>query len=562
MTRTAPEWARGMRALATLAIAPATLKGMTVRARPGPARQAFENALSVLPLPLRRIHPGLSDTQLFGSLDIAASLANGRMIRGTGIADKQAALVMPMAERLQPQLAARLSQLLDTGAEHALVMLDEGADADECAPLTLRERLPFSVDLSEVKASEAIARLPAPADLDAARDRVATVTTDPDHERQLVLLADRLGIESLRAPLLALYTARALAALDGEDCTTDTHIREAVTLVYPSRATQFPQQDTPEDTAEDRQTEPEAPDDAAETEDQGQTDLPEEMLIEAVRACLPDDLLARFARDDANRNDGHGSGAGSRRTGNRRGRPLSPRPGRPDGRSRIDVVATLRAAAPWQPLRRKARPKGPTLIIHPSDIRLQRFEDRSDRLVIFAVDASGSAAMARMAEAKGAVELLLAQAYAKRDQVALIAFRGQTSDVLLSPTRSLVQAKRQLAGLPGGGGTPLASGLQNAFELAHHGRRRGFSPSVAFLTDGRANIALDGTPGREPARRDARIVARHLRLLGLPAVVIDTAARPGDEGIALADWLAADYLALPRADAGRICAATDKALNG
>lgn len=351
MTRTAPDWARGMRALATLAVAPATLKGMTVRAWPGPARQAFENALSV--------------------------------------------------------------------------MLDEGADADECAPLTLRERLPFSVDLSEVKAGEAIARLPAPADLDAARDRVATVTTDPDHERQLVLLADRLGIESLRAPLLALDTARALAALDGED-----------------------------------------------------------------------------------------------------------------------------------------RPKGPALIIHPSDIRLQRFEDRSDRLVIFAVDASGSAAMARMAEAKGAVELLFAQAYAKRDPVALIAFRGQTSDVLLSPTRSLVQAKRPLAGLPGGGGTPLASGLWNAFELAHHGRRRGFCPSVAFLTDGRANIALDGTPGREPARRDARIVARHLHLLGFPPVVIDTAARPGDEGIALAGWLAADYLALPRADAGRICAATEKALNG
>ena len=87
------------------------------------------------------------------------------------------------------------------------------------------------------------------------------------------------------------------------------------------------------------------------------------------------------------------------------------------------------------------------------DIRLRRYEERSDRLLIFTVDASGSAALARLAEAKGAIEILLAEAYARRDHVCLIAFRGTEAELLLPPTRSLVQTKRRLAGLPGGGGT-------------------------------------------------------------------------------------------------------------
>jgi len=108
------------------------------------------------------------------------------------------------------------------------------------------------------------------------------------------------------------------------------------------------------------------------------------------------------------------------------------------------------------------------VIVRPADIHLSRYETRRDRLLIFTVDASGSAALARLAEAKGAVELLLAQAYARRDQVALVAFRGDGAETLLPPTRSLVQAKRRLAGLPGGGGTPLAAGLLAAGEMAAH----------------------------------------------------------------------------------------------
>jgi magnesium chelatase subunit D len=170
--------------------------------------------------------------------------------------------------------------------------------------------------------------------------------------------------------------------------------------------------------------------------------------------------------------------------------------------------------------------------------------------------------MARLGEAKGAIELLLAEAYARRDHVALIAFRGEGAELLLPPTRSLVQTKRRLAGLPGGGGTPLAHGLQAAMELAHQARARGMTPTLALLTDGRANIALDGTANRERAGEDATRLARALRATGTPAVVIDTATRPQEALRALAGALDAPYIALPRADAHRLSTAVSAALTG
>ena len=185
--------------------------------------------------------------------------------------------------------------------------------------------------------------------------------------------------------------------------------------------------------------------------------IPEEILLEAVKAILPTDLLAQLTASKAPRRTASAGGTGAAKRGNRRGRPLPSRPGALDGEQRIDMVATLRAAAPWQPVRAKQQPDRTGLHIRPDDIRIRQFEEKSDRLLIFAVDASGSAAMTRLAEAKGAIELLLAEAYARHDQVALISFRGEAAEVLLPPTRSLVQTKRRLGALPGGGGTPLAA---------------------------------------------------------------------------------------------------------
>jgi magnesium chelatase subunit D len=157
-----------------------------------------------------------------------------------------------------------------------------------------------------------------------------------------------------------------------------------------------------------------------------------------------------------------------------------------------------------------------------------------------------------MAEAKGAIEGLLADCYVRRDQVAVLAFRGTTAELVLPPTRSLVRARRGLAGLPGGGGTPLATGIDAVAALADRVRRSGSTPVVVMLTDGRANVARDGTGGRARAHEEALAAARALRAQGGSVLLIDTAVRPDPAAQALALAAGARYLALPQADAATL----------
>ncbi|OWU72318.1 magnesium chelatase [Marinibacterium profundimaris] len=544
--------------MAALAVDPA-LKGLTLRVRAGPVRTALDHALTALPGPMHRIHPALSDEALFGGIDVTASLAAGRQVRSGGLAAGPAILLLPMAERVPPGLAARLAQLLDSGTGHRLILLDEGADAEECAPACLRERLAFATDLTALRHDETTGGLPAPADLDAARQLLPRVTAPPEAAATLTGLAVRFGIDSLRAPLLALRAARALAALNDRAAIGDDDLRRAAELVYAPRATCLPE-------APPEPPDPPAPDDDRPDDEaaDGQTEhldrIPDEILVEAVRTCLPPELLNGLHRHPTR--TATGSGAGARRKGNRRGRPLPARPGRPDGRARIDLLATLRAAAPWQTLRRRARPDGPHIHIHPADIRLKRCEDRSDRLLVFLVDASGSTAMTRLAEAKGAVELLLGQAYARRDHVALIAMRGTGAELLLPPTRSLVQARRRLTALPGGGGTPLASGLGESLSVARSARHHGLAPALVLLTDGKANIALDGTANRAQAAADTDRLASAILAADLPGLLIDISSRPAPATAPLARALGAHHLSLPHADAPRISRAVTAALAG
>lgn len=142
----------------------------------------------------------------------------------------------------------------------------------------------------------------------------------------------------------------------------------------------------------------------------------------------------------------------------------------------------------------------------------------------------------------------------------MIAFRGTTAEVLLPPTRAIAAAKRALAALPGGGGTPLASAIDRARELVAQARRTGNDTVVVFLTDARANIARDGTPGRERAMADALASATALRAMGGTTLCIDTAVRPSPQAQALAEAMGARLVALPRTDARAIHAAVGAAI--
>jgi len=557
-------WQRANLALACFALDPAALGGIWLRARVGPVRDRFLKGfdLAMRGKTVSRLHPDIGDDALFGGIDLAATLGGGTVTRTKGLLDRPGVLILPMAERAKPRLAARLARALDDRKGLSLLALDEGAGPEERIPESLADRLAIHLDLGDVPLSDA-PELQLDTDALVEARRVLPHVTVPDTTiSDLAQVAFRLGITSLRAPLQALALARASAALSGETEVDEADLLTAVELVLAPRATQMPEapaeqeppeppqeDDSPEDGSEDSETEDDTP------------HVPAEMMLEAARAMLPPDLLARMEAGRAARNAASASGTGAAKKGNRRGRPLPSRAGRLGSDTRVDLVATLRAAAPWQPLRRQTTGQNDRLHIRMSDVRVRQYEERSDRAIIFVVDASGSAALARLAEAKGAIELLLGEAYARRDHVALVAFRGDGADVLLPPTRSLVQTKRRLEQLPGGGGTPLASGLKAALELAGLAQGKGMTPSIALLTDGRANVDLSGVANRAQAAEDSRLMARAIRAKGLSGLVIDTGLRPTRGLDELARDMGVPYLPLPRADARSVSSAVDAALD-
>jgi magnesium chelatase subunit D len=292
--------------------------------------------------------------------------------------------------------------------------------------------------------------------------------------------------------------------------------------------------------------------------DPDETDaLPEaplnDLVLSATAAAIPAGLLAELRAGPAGRVQAPGqSGSGAEQRDRRRGRPAGSMRGEPTRGARLNVVETLRAAAPWQPMRREGGSGGARIAVRRDDFRITRLKRRTETTTVFVVDASGSAAFHRLSDAKGAIELLLADCYVRRDRVALMSFRGTGAELLLPPTRSLTRAKRSLAALPGGGGTPLATAIDEAATLADTIARQGGSAVLVFLTDGRANVARDGAGGRERASTDAISAARRLRSGSATILFIDTSPRPHAPAAAIAAAMGARYVPLPSADPARL----------
>jgi magnesium chelatase subunit D len=559
-----PDWTVACRVAALFARDPFGT-GIHLRAAAGPVRDRFLGMLrAMMPVeaPWRRCPATIADDRLLGGLDLGVTLASGQAVVARGLLAEAhgGIVVVGSAETLPRGMAARLGAVLDAGEVSAerdgfairhpacfgLVLLDEGPDED--VPAALRDRLAFRIDLGAVRVSQTTT-VPPPAEA-----HPGPIAADDEITLALSATAEALGIGSARAELLALRVARAAAALDGRGAVTEADATLAAQLVLAHRATRVPQQT--EESGEQPpppETEPETETEEDGSEDQADAPVMDETLAEAVLeaalASLPPDILASLAAGAAGQARQAGRG-GSKASGVLRGRPIASRPGRPGGGLRLDVVETLRAAAPWQRLRR--RQTGARLAFRAADLRIRRYKSEPRATTVFVVDASGSAALNRLAEAKGAVELMLGDCYVRRDQVALLAFRGKGAELLLPPTGALARARRCLGALPGGGGTPLAAGLQAAASLAEALQRRGEAPKLVLLTDGRGNIALDGTADRPRAMADAERVARQLRGADLPALVIDISPRPQPEAGKLAAAMGARLLALPRADAAAL----------
>ena len=582
-------WSLAVHAAALLAIDPIGLAGARIHAGAGPVRDAWMSLLQTLmgDSAWKRMPVNITDERLLGGLDLSATLSAGRPILQQGVlADVNGGtLILAMAERLPSATGAKLAQVMDSGEIHivrdgidqrrdsrfAVIALDEGVSEEEVLLPGLRDRLAFDLDLRSVSWQEVRdypANLISQQEIAAARARLPDVNINDDLLDALCGTAMALGVDSARATLMTLSAARANAALNSDLEVGGDDVRAAAELVLAPRATRLPPVSQPEPSSEQAQENQQEPNHEPEQEpppleDDSQQPDPdpsteqnlqalEDQILEATKAAIPAGLLSQLLAGGMQRRASSGK-SGAAVKGGLRGRPSGSRRAMPAHGSRLHLMDTLRAAAPWQKIRKAtAKNQQAKIQVRAEDFHVARIKQKTATTTLFVVDASGSSALNRLAEAKGAVELLLADCYVRRDQVALIAFRGKQAELLLPPTRSLVRAKRSLSGLPGGGGTPLATAIDTAASVAEGLQRRGITPVIVLLTDGRANVARSGSGGRELAYSEAMEAARQLAVMHMSVLFIDTSPQPQKPAADLAAAMRARYLPLPFAGAASV----------
>ncbi|HTG15739.1 MAG TPA: magnesium chelatase ATPase subunit D [Blastocatellia bacterium] len=553
-----------------------------------------------------------TEDHLLGGLDLEATLASGqrRVSRGTLARADGGAIYVDGVNLLDAGLADYIAAALEDGVvrlereaiseslSSRFVFIGTSDPAEGEVNANLRDRVGLLVEIggddSTADAAEIIERAlefdrdaagfveacavetaAVKAQIENARLRLPRIVIAREGINRVAQVAMGLGVEGNRADIFAVRAARASAALAGRDRIADEDMVTAIKLVLLPRATMLPtsarpQSETQESLPDESTQETESRE--RESNDTGATAEPQlmsigDLIIEASGSPLLDETLTLEPNGRHGERASSGSGKRALTADSSRGRYTGVARSRSSG-ARVAVDATLRAAAPHQVARRGKREtawsgagrvfrvedvRDNRVKIKPDDLRFKRFKRRSGALFIFAVDASGSMAVNRMAQAKGAIARLLAEAYLHRDKVALISFRGSQADVLLAPTRSVELAKRLVDAMPTGGATPIAAGLLKAIDLARIARLQKLSQAnIVLFTDGRANVELrEGESNRSSTVHDElRDLGRLLRSEGIDSLVVDTKSRfvSSGEGYALAKLLGARYLYLPRSD--------------
>jgi len=585
-------------ALCAFLAQPARYGGILIRsARPGPVRQAFEALLrrmvnvsdTASGLRLARLPASTPSETLRPSLDVVQTLAAREPIYDPGWIDchRDCIVLVSMAERIEPALAQELAQALDQ-RRLLLVLLEESVGDEPGVPPILFDRMPLvvvqdrllppeqSTDEWVRQLEQVIQAWPVSAH--------GRLELSSDQWRRLAAIASVLDIPSLRPPLatgrLAIDLTRQASPRARK--VSDERVDQALVAGLVPHARRWPEQ-VPDQGNDDQQPSAEASEsddpghshdqpqetdqsqapvqgalEQSSTDHQNQQDHHDQQAVEAALVDLQRGLLGAHGMDprrpmrsgQARREGGR---AGQRSWHPSRGRRLRVtawKRGQPA--RQLAWVKVLERALPLQDMRRRVSPSEDRLLLMPSDLRIWRRQHRRPLTTIFLVDASGSMAATRLAEAKGAVQTLLAECYVRRDQVALMSFGGQGVRVNLPPTRSLVAAKRALTALPGGGASPVAAGLQAVIRLVDRLAQQGEDATIVVLSDGRANVCLDGEVNRTLAGQQAERAARALASQALRAIWIDASPRPEQAAQVLAHAMAADYYPLPFASASQI----------
>lgn len=345
-------WADALTAAALLAVDPAGLNGICLRAPAGPVRDAWLEGLAALMpgVAWRRVAAGVPEGRLVGGLDLAATLAAGAPVAEAGIlaAVDGGVLALAMAERLPPVSAALLAAALDErcvrverdglsrrhAARFLLVALDEGASDDEGLPPVLGERLGLRLDLDALSPRGLAAPSLTPQAVAAAQARLAGVAVSPEMLEALCVLPLAAGKPSVRAALFLFRAARAAAALRGAQALAPADCALAARLVLGLAG--IPPE---EDAAPPQAPEPEPP--PAEAADGETRAMPEgaiaDTVLQAIAAHLPKGLLDGALRETLALRAGVSGKAGAPKPGGRRGRRVgvSERPPHQIGRAHV-----------------------------------------------------------------------------------------------------------------------------------------------------------------------------------------------------------------------------------
>jgi magnesium chelatase subunit D len=307
--------------------------------------------------------------------------------------------------------------------------------------------------------------------------------------RKAVDICISLGVRTHRAEITIVRTARTIAALDGRKDVTHEDLREAIELALPHRMRRRPFEEPKVDPKklDDLMNEP--PKQAPHNQEHEQRNEQQASCESSPQQRSPDNTN-QDTHDDSRSSPGsapehqHVFGIGSpidptkmkqayqkvqdrryapgRRykthSADRRGHYISAEK-RVCGTD-IAFDATVRTVAPYQKWRKS---DDLAVVIKPDEILLKRRVGKTATACLFVVDASGSMGVEqRMEAAKGAIFTLLEESYQNRDRVGLIAFKGESADLILPLTSSIDLAFARLSELPTGGKTPLAAGLQKA----------------------------------------------------------------------------------------------------